>query len=326
MAGSHSVNFRRAKINDFLLIQLILSMKPNCFYFIAFLCTLFNLIISCSNNEQLNLKGNSPYITKVFEYVYAPGQHASIIDKDVRGNDFIGKPWTNNNNFTALGGWGGYISAGFDHRVTNVAGNDFAIFTQPGPASEPGVVFVMDDANKDGTPNDGNWIELKGSEFNNSETIHNYQVTYHKPISNGNVTWIDNLGNEGELIPVFDSESWWWQGYGDKTEMAFSGTRLPNAYENNALQDGAENWIIRTGLFTYGYAECYGNTDYNNNLKANLFDISNAIDSSGNPVVLTGINFIKVQSGIFQIAGWLNEISTEISGAADLSLLGNTTN
>lgn len=320
------------------MIQLILSMiklteinKNDRLYFGQKICIIYILLIlhvatACSDEEQLQIAGKSPYISKIFEYKYAPGQHASIIGKDAKGNDFIGQPWINNKSFTALGGWGGYVIAGFDHRVENSPGNDFAVFTQPGPASEPGVVYVMEDANGDGLPNDGSWTELKGSEYNHSETIHNYSVTYYKPINNGNVTWADNQGNQGELVPIFDSSSWWWQGYGDKTEVTFSGVRLPNAYENNPGQDGTENWSIRSGLFSSGYAECYGNTDYNSSLKANLFDISNAVDGSGNPLVLTGIKFIKIQSGIFQIAGWLNEISTEISGAADLSLIGNATN
>jgi hypothetical protein len=320
------------------LIQLILSkMKltsiEKCYRpffgqkrFIILLWMISNILAACSDHEQLQIAGNSPYITRVFDYKYAPGQHASAIGKDAKGNDFVGQPWIDNKSFTALGGWGGYIIAGFDHRVTNRPGSDFAVFTQPGPASEPGVVYVMDDTNEDGLPNDGNWIELKGSEYSNSETIHNYRVTYYKPVNNGNVTWADNQGNQGELIPVFNSASWWWQGYGDAIEAVFSGVRLPNAYENSPMNDGTENWTIRSGLFTYGYAECYGNSDYNSSLKANLFDISNAVDDSGNPVALTGIKFIKVQSGVFQIAGWLNEISTEISGAVDLSLSGNTAN
>ena len=45
------------------------------------------------------------------------------------------------------------------------------------------------------------------------------------------------------------------------------------------------------------------------------------MDASGNAVKLTSIRFIKVQTGIFQQAGWLNEISTEVYGAADLSML-----
>jgi hypothetical protein len=179
----------------------------------------------------------------------------------------------------------------------------------------------MQDLNNDGLPNDGDWIELKGSESGNSETIRNYQVTYTKPVGDGNVKWRDNQGHQGELNPIFDSSSWWWQGYGDQTEVTFSGVKLPNAYQNISTDPGIENWAVRQGLFDWGYAECYNNSDYNADLKANLFDISNAVDASGNPVNLTSIRFIKVQSAVFQIAGWLNEISTEVSGAADLSMI-----
>jgi len=190
------------------------------------------------------------------------------------------------------------------------------------------VVYVMYDANKDGIPNDGDWAEIKGSEYNNSETIHNYQVTYLKPSSDGdgNVTWKDNQGNNGELIPGYGIGTWWWSGYGDLTEVVFTGERLPNAYINTSTLAGTQNWEVRSGMFSYGYAECYFNLDYNNSLKANLFDISNAVDQAGNPVKLPGITFIKVQSGVFQIAGWLNEISPEISGAVDLSLIEYTPN
>ncbi len=262
---------------------------------------------------------HSPYITGVFEYVYAPGQHASLIPANATASSFIGEPWTQDKSFTYLGGWGGFIIAGFDHAVNNSDGADFCVYTQPGAASEPGVIFVMDDSNNDGLPND-TWYELKGSEFNHSETIRDYSLTYFKPQSSGKVTWSDNKGNSGELNPVFQSDTWWWSGYGDKNSVTFTGTRLPNAYINDS-QTETENWVIRNGLFLNGYAECYSNNDYNSTLKANLLDISNAVDADGNPVQLNAIRFIKVQSGVFQIAGWLNEISTEVSGAADLHLI-----
>lgn len=268
----------------------------------------------------------SPYITKVFDYQYGPGQNATLIAADWKGSDFIGEPWTGSKTYTSLGGWGGYIIAGFDHTIKNGEGADFAIFAQPGAGSEPGVVYVMNDSNNNGIPDDGEWAEIKGSEFNNSETIHDYQVTYYKPVDNGNVTWKDNLGNGGELIPHYGSSSWWWSGYGDKTEVQFTGEKLPDAYINTSTQVNVENWAVRPGLFTSGYAECYFNLDYNNSLKANLFDISDAVDKAGNKVNISGITFLKVQSGVFQIAGWLNEVSPEISGAADLSLIKYTGN
>ena len=279
---------------------------------------------SGSDTKSISVKAFSsfsPYISKIFDYQYAPGQHASLIPSDLKGADFIGQPWTGSKIYTSLGGWGGYIVAGFDHSVVNNEGADFAVYTQPGAGSEPGIVYVMADTNNDGLPNDGDWLEIKGSEYNNPETIHNYQVTYYKPVGSGNVKWSDNKGRSGELIPAFNSSSWWWEGYGNKNQVTFSGSRLPDAYINNSTQPDVENWLVKPGLFTSGYAECYYDLDYNSYLKANLFDISSAIDQSGNKVNLSHINFIKVQSGVFQIAGWLNEISTEVSGAADLSLI-----
>lgn len=265
--------------------------------------------------------GQTPYISKVFDYQYGPGQHATSIASNEKCNDFIGEPWINGKSFTSLGGWGGYLIAGFDHAVNNTNGPDIALFTQPSVGSEPGVVYVMDDTNNDGLPNDGVWFEIKGSEYNNTETIHNYQVTYYKPGTSGYVTWKDNLGKTGTLVPEYGNDSWWWSGYGDKTSVTFSGVKLPDAFSNTSSDPAVELWLTRTGLFRYGYAECYNNEDYNTLLKANFLDISSAVDAAGLPANLTKIKFIKVQSGVFQIAGWLNEVSTEISGAADIHLL-----
>ena len=47
-------------------------------------------------------------------------------------------------------------------------------------SSEPGIVWVMQDENGDGLPND-TWYELRGSEYGKAETWQDYAVTYHKP-------------------------------------------------------------------------------------------------------------------------------------------------
>ena len=244
-----------------------------------------------------------------------------MIPSSENGAVLLGQPWVGGKSFLPLGGWGGYVTAGFDHPVINANGPDVAIYTQPSVSSEPGVVYVMTDTNGDGMPNDGTWYELRGSEFNNPETIHNYQVTYFKPGSSGYVTWKDNNGKSGTLVPHFGTDSWWWSGYGDKTSITFSGEKLPDAYVNTSNDQSLEFWNIRTGLFQYGYAECYENQDFNSKLKANFLDLSSAVDASGLSVSLAKVNFIKIQSSVFQMSGWLNEVSTEISGAADLSLL-----
>lgn len=272
--------------------------------------------------ESLSSTNNpSAYINKIFDYQYGPGQHASFISPTEKAEDFIGEPWTRNKSFISLGGWGGYVIAGFNHAVVNTNGPDIAIFTQPSVSSEPGVVYVMEDINNDGLPNDGTWFELRGSEYNNSETIHNYEVTYFKPGSSGYVTWKDNQGKSGSLVPGFNNDSWWWSGYADKNSVTFSGERLPDVFENTSKDPTIELWLQRKGLFQFGYAECYFNSDYNAKLKANMLDISSAVDVSGKSVNLSKISFIKIQSSVFQQAGWLNEVSTEISGAADIHFL-----
>jgi hypothetical protein len=250
---------------------------------------------------------SSPYITKVFDYQYAPGQHAQTLAYGKDGSDFIG----NTSAYVMLGGWGGYIAAGFDHTISNEKGYDFGVFTQPSSSSEPAVVFVMKDLNGDGQPNDSEWIELKGSEFEHSETIRDYEVTYFKPAEGEYVRWEDNQGNSGELVPGYGNDSWWW--HEDQEQVTLKGVKLPYSH----FEDGPENWTNYTDRFQWGYAENYLGEDHDPNLKANLFDISNAVDQEGNAVELSGIDFIKVQNGVFQVAGWLNEISTEVKGAFD---------
>ena len=57
-------------------------------------------------------------------------------------------------------------------------------------SSEPGIVWVMQDENGDGLPND-TWYELKGSEYGKEETIRD-AVTYYRPSApKMNVAWTD---------------------------------------------------------------------------------------------------------------------------------------
>ncbi|MCA1747107.1 MAG: T9SS type A sorting domain-containing protein, partial [Bacteroidales bacterium] len=46
------------------------------------------------------------------------------------------------------------------------------------------------------------------------------------------------------------------------------------------------------------------------------FDISWAVDADGNYIELDRIHFVKVHTGVMDGAGWLGQISTEITGAA----------
>jgi hypothetical protein len=273
------------------------------------------LMISCKGSSSDDPKTNSAYITKVFDYVYGPGQHA-LIAKPTDISNFIGDP-SNKTNWLYLGGFGGYVVAGFDHDVVNGDSYDFEVYGLQGTSPEPGIVYVMPDTNGDGIPND-TWYELKGNQFSN--THWNYRVCYYKAKSDSaNITWKDSEGKRGELISGFGSNysaGWWWPSTkGDS--ITFAGSRLPDSYDNLSTVD-TQYWVVPHDRFTWGYAKNMFGLDYDSIAGANKFDISNAVDSLGNAVVLKSIRFIKIQTAVLQQAGWLNEVSTEVRGARDL--------
>lgn len=300
-------------------------MKHKHIHFFYLLLILICSLSSCTDEPFNNFNENA-FVSEVFDYKYAPGQYASSAGL-TNPQNFTGIPSYLNmasapsKSAVSLGGWGGYMVAGFNHNIVNVSGNDFIVFCGSSPSPEPAVVYVMSDDNNNGLPDD-TWYELKGSEIGHSATDRNYSVSYTRPLSEtDDITWQDSKGNNGELKNSFGTGSTynWWK-YPDESTLIFTGTRLPNAYYNNSTTD-TQNWVLLPDLFTWGYAENAEASDFNSTYKGNEFDISNAIDASGNSVSLTAIRFIKIQTGVFQQAGWLNEISTEVYGAADLSLL-----
>jgi hypothetical protein len=280
------------------------------------------VLFSCGKDENEDNRGSGfkAYVTNVFDYEFAPGQFSRLAKKP---------DWINGDSTSSdihIGGWGGYIVLGFDHDVQNTEGKDIVIYCGNSPSPEPGIIYVMDDVNGNGLPDD-TWYEIKGSEINHPDCIRDYQVTYFKAqAEDGNITWEDNQGNTGELQSYNSSTyGWWWDE--NATSVTFEGTRLPDAYFNSATVPGTQNWVVYPELFRYGYAES-GTApnrepadDYSSELKGNLIDISDAVDMDGNLVNLRKIRFVKIQTGIFQRAGWLNEISTEITGVGDLSLI-----
>jgi len=281
---------------------------------IIMLCSI--LLFSCKGTEPEEQGENAAYISEIFDYVYAPGQHAKLA-KATDAANFIGEP-SNDKGWLYLGGFGGYVVAGFNHNVLNADGNDIEVYALQGTSPEPAVVYVMTDSNGDGEPNE-TWYELKGNQFENSKR--DYWVRYYKAISDSaNISWKDKDGNIGELICSFGAENssaWWWPAT-TTDSITFTGTRLPDAYDNNSV-DGATYWTVPIDRFTRGYAENVFGTDFDTTVGANKLDISNAVDTEGNAVSLVNIRFIKVQSAVFQQAGWTNEVSSEVRGAKDLN-------
>jgi hypothetical protein len=240
----------------------------------------------------------------------------------------------------SLGGWGGYIVFGFDHSVENTGGNDLDIKGNAFTGwSEAGVVWVSQDENGNGLPDD-TWYELAGGADNDSQTIRRYSMTYYAPdetvtdesdkhpgqgkfwvdygkdIRGGK--WEDNAGMQDHYLTgrrytsgsYYDSPKWsstigypYWAGI---EWVTFTGTLLPYHHTINA------NGFEANPGYGGGYVDDLGDV--------REFDIGSAVQVNGTPVNLAYIDFVKVQCAVQGFGPQTGELSTELSVPLDLSL------
>jgi len=267
----------------------------------------------------VNDKAYTNGITKVYEYVPAPGQFINTLPQATAADT----PETmrqkaeaalTGGSMICLGGFGGYVVFGFDHTVVNTAGNDFIVLGNANTSgAEPGVIMVSFDANGNGLPDD-EWFEIAGSEYHKPTTIKNYEITYHKPETepeNPNdpnyIRWMDNQGQSGFLSKnQYNTQTYYplWMGQ----SYTLKGTFMEATVNN---QSGI--WV--SPPYDWGYADNHPNSDE----KAQI-DIDWAVDKDGASVKLKGVDFVRVHTGNRAESGWLGEISTEVSGFTDLNL------
>lgn len=272
--------------------------------------------------------------TIVFEYTPAPGQFIN----ETKTGGFTGNETTHeaaaayaeqrmeSGAFVSLGGFGGYMVVGFDHSIDNTGSYDFGITGNSFKgSSEPGVVWVMQDENGNGRPDDL-WYELKGSETGKETTIQNYSVTYYRPsTAQQPVKWTDSEGNSGEVdyLKAFHQQDYYYPLWIKEDSYTLTGTCLEG---RNYDQSGNGTYWVNAE-YDWGYTDNFSEIDRLSNddnanagANANYFKISNAIDTNGNPVNLDYIDFIKVQTGCNTKSGWLGENSTEVFGFFDYSM------
>ena len=283
----------------------------------------------------------SPYIAHVWEYSPAPGQFVNELPAYAAGDDAEAMRLKaeqaiaeNAGHAITLGGWGGYVVFGFDHEVLNVPGqNDLIVLgnafysdvnhPEQGGSSEPGVVYVSRDDNGNGLPDD-TWYELAGSEYANSNR--NYRVTYFRPaadhvrtpkpaeslIDTTYIFWRDINGATGYMAQNRYHLQDYFPQWQSADRWVFNGTLLPpNAQPYQ--EDGHTKYLMLN--YAYGYADNHPNT-----ATAAELNIDWAVTRQGQPANLTGIHFVKVQTGTHQQCGWIGEISTEVCGATDLHI------
>lgn len=264
----------------------------------------------------------------VYEYMPAPGQFINELKTGGFDGSQTTRPAANDyamarlkkNLFVSLGAFGGYIVVGFDHSIDNTGGYDFGIMGNMFKnSSEPGVVWVMQDTNGDGLPND-TWYELQGSETGKATTIQDYEVTYYRPTEPGQpVKWTDNKGGEGEIdyLKSFHDQEYYYPLWIEEDSYTLSGTRLE---ARNYDQSGKGSyWVLPE--YEWGYADNFSAVDRPADApRMNKFKISNAIDKEGKPVDLYFIDFVKVQSAVQSKSGWLGEVSCEVTSVIQLGV------
>ncbi len=268
------------------------------------------------------LAQRSEQIARVVEYRPAPGQHINRLFPTPEKSEsyekalaFAQEQLVNKRFMLGLGSFGGYVIVAFDHPVVNVKGqydlrgmgNAFV------GNSEPGVVLVCQDRNKNGKPDpEEDWYELAGSEYKHPLSIKNYEITYYRPKPDGqkkNIRWTDNQGGEGEIQHIsFATQASMYPRWIKEDQISFRGTKL----RNNARQTGGF-WKLEA--FDWGYVDNHPNTE---SIERTGFKIDWAVNAQGKAVQLDYIDFVKIHTAQLQEAGSLGETSTEITGMIDL--------
>lgn len=287
----------------------------------------------------------TPYITKVLEYRPAPGQFVNTMPQYKEGDTqatmnekALNAIGNNTKGMITLGGYGGYVTVGFDHTIRNAKdANDFLVLGNAfANGSEPGIIQVAYDVNQNGQPDEEEWFEIAGSAHqapkhelwyeqakqagNSVETYRDYSITYKKPAKEPTtdeekatyIYWEDNQGKKGyKVMNTYHSQPYYPQWI-KEGQLTFTGTCLPQ----NGINQGTDKkpyFVLPS--FKYGYADNYPNKS----AEAGI-DIDWAVDKDGKPANLPGVDFIKIYTGVNQENGWLGENSTEVCGVTDLNL------
>ena len=276
-----------------------------------------NTVSFCDEKVTLTQYQGEPIIIgdidRVFEYMPAPGQFVNLLPKYESGDDakIMALKCLNalqSGNMITLGGFGGYITAGFNAPVFNQEGPDFRI---DGNAyngnAEPGVVWVSTDENGNGIPDDV-WYEIWGSEQKEGRATTGFNITYNKPsVPEGDSDWTGTGGATGSITHnQFHAQPYYPEWY-DSPSVSFTATLLP---DNVTFKNGT--YVMSS--FGYGYVDNLPNSPENS-----AFDIDWAVNPDGTPANLDHIDFIKIQNGVIGCNNTTGELSTEVSAIFNLN-------
>lgn len=269
---------------------------------------------------------------KVYEWIPAPGQFINLSAmKGAENSKETAFAWAQERlgraEDVSLGAFGGYIVVGFDHSVAASAseydfvvfGNSFDLNGHIQCSNEPGIVWVMQDVNGNGLPDDV-WYELKASEYDRPTSKRNYGVTYYRPSAPAqDVVWVDMEGTRGKIdyVKAYHSQPYYYPLWIDADSYTLYGSFIADRCyfdpETNLWQSPPYDW---------GYADNVGSdTPQGIEGQCTGFRIANAVMADGTPVSLEYIDFVKIQAAVQSKMGTLGEMSTEVLGVKDYTIL-----
>lgn len=265
-------------------------------------------------------------VNRIYEYMPAPGHqvngysltgeafpadctHEQACDTVLT---FFSRRWQ-----VSLGGQGGYLIAGFDHSVP-AGGADYDLCIKGNPfsyQSEPGIIWVSQDDNGDGLPND-QWFELAGSEYGSENETLEYAITYYRPEkAKSAVGWRDCLNETGYIpyMSYWNPSAYYWQPWISGTEHTYFGSRLRSQL---IYADGFSDMPS----YDWGYVDNLKELIDGPAGKMGYYKIANARTWDGQPAHLEYIDFVKVQTAQTGATPNLGEISTEVYYISDYHL------
>ena len=283
-------------------------------YKFALVATLL-MIGGCASFEEVDGGGKEPAPKEleyeVVEFLPAPGQ---FVNEGYTATTMAeaceyAQERLDNHYFVSLGGFGGYIIVKFKTPIINSEGGyDFGIYGNSfDGSSEPGIVWVSQDANGNGVADD-EWFELCGSESGKESTLQNYAITYSRTDNETKIAWRDNKGESGTIERNAAHRQDYFPAWVTADEYTLSGTLLP---DNSEWSEKNQEWVLHA--FEWGYADNFSAIDLATD-RANRFRISDACLTSGERANLPQIDFVKVQSATNVIHKIIGEVSTEVCG------------
>lgn len=212
-----------------------------------------------------------------------------------------------------LGSWGGSATFKFDHTVVNAPGKPDIEMAAVHSNSDLPAIYVAYDRNKNGTPDNDEWYEIKNADFG-IEDLPEYEIsfTYDSTVTDARriysyFSWKDNQVEENrDSGQILTNKTF-------TSSMTTAGTFSPRGFfpglsvidldsKQTAFLNGWPASFVRKGKRITrdlsGAPQFY---------QTRNIDIDLAVDKNGEPVQLPGIDFIRVQKVVYPFARDFND-------------------